>query len=97
MHHRRTEIGINITKPYRGSGYGTEAINWALDWGFRHAGLHRIGIGAFEYNEGACKLYEKMGFKPEGRRRDFFWHDGKWWDLMLFSMLEDEWRERIGK
>ena len=59
--------------------------------------MHRIGIAAAEYNKGAVKLYERLGFTQEGRLRECNWHDGGFWDVVLFSMLEDEWRERYGK
>lgn len=96
-HHRHSEIGVGIIAAYQGKGYGTEAIKWALKWGFRYAGLHRIEINAFEWNAGARKLYESIGFKPEGRRREYFWFDGRFWDDCIFGMLESEWRERYGK
>lgn len=56
--------------------------------------MHRIGIGAFAWNQDALRLYEKLGFVHEARKRDFFWHDGRYQDLVEMGMLEDEWRER---
>ena len=94
IHHRRSGIGINIVRPYQGRGFGSEAINWVLCWGFHYAQLHRIEIDALEYNQGAVRLYERLGFVPEGRRRDFLWYQGRYWDLVMFGMLEGEWRER---
>lgn len=96
-HHRHGDIGINVLKPYQGQGYGTEAMKWVLHWGFQYAGLHRIELGAFEYNPGAVKLYERIGFVPEGKRRDWMWFNGRYWDVHMFSMLEHEWRERFGE
>ena len=90
-HHRSTEIGIDILPSFQGRGYGREAIEWALDYAFRRAGLHRVRIRAFEWNKGALRLYEKIGFKLEGRERESLWHEGKWWDGMEFGMLEGEW------
>lgn len=46
-HHRNAHISIDIIRPYQRKGYGSEAINWVLDWGFRMAGLHRIEIECF--------------------------------------------------
>ncbi|KAF2172406.1 hypothetical protein M409DRAFT_17639 [Zasmidium cellare ATCC 36951] len=93
QHHRRCEIGINVLREYQGKGYGTEAIKWVLRWGFKRANMHRIGIGAFAWNQDALRLYEKLGFVHEARKRDFFWHDGRYQDLVEMGMLEDEWRE----
>ncbi|KAK4499994.1 hypothetical protein PRZ48_008180 [Zasmidium cellare] len=92
-HHRHCEIGINLLRSYQGQGFGTEAIKWSLQWAFKRANLHRVGIGAFAWNKGAIKLYEKLGFVHEGVKRDFVWHDGKYQDAVEMAMLEDEWRE----
>ena len=92
MHHRFSEIGIDIAKGHQGQGYGTEAIRWCLKWAFSVAGLHRVAVRAFEWNYGARKLYEKLGFKQEGVNREELYHNGRWWDGYLFSMLDREWK-----
>lgn len=51
-----------------------------------------MSIGAFAWNQGAIRLYEKLGFVHEGTRRDFFWHDGRYQDAVDLVTLEDEWR-----
>lgn len=94
--HRNSYISIDITAPYQRKGYGSEAIKWILDWGFRIAGLHRIGIECFSYNTGARELYErKLGFVFEGRKRELLWYNGGWHDLLSFSMLEREWKKQV--
>ncbi|KAF2799814.1 acyl-CoA N-acyltransferase [Melanomma pulvis-pyrius CBS 109.77] len=96
-HHRNTEIAIDVLPAYQGKGYGSEAITWALDYAFRRAGLHRVSVRAFEWNEGAVRLYERLGFKHEGRGRETLWHEGRWWDGIEMGMLDREWwamRER---
>ena len=91
-----TEIGIEIAKDYQGKGYGTEAINWALDWAFKFGGLHRVGIESFSFNTGASRLYKRLGFTEEGRVRQEFWFNGKYHDRVIFGMLRDEWRSLRG-
>ncbi|PSK44170.1 Polynucleotide 5'-hydroxyl-kinase grc3 [Elsinoe australis] len=92
-HHRHTEIGIDILPEYQGKGYGSEAIRWVLDWAFRRANMHKVVIRAFEWNDGAVRLYEKIGFKREGRLREQLWHDGRYWDEVVLGMLSREWEE----
>lgn len=92
-HNRACDLGITLTAPYQDKGYGTEAVGWALDWAFRHANLHSVNLGSVEYNTRAHKCYEKCGFRFEGRRRQCCWHDRRWYDLLFFSILEDEWEE----
>ncbi|MCJ1376477.1 hypothetical protein MMC20_007720 [Loxospora ochrophaea] len=93
-HHRNASIGLEILPQHQNCGYGTEAIRWTLDWGFKTAGLHRIEIGCFSYNQGAQRLYPRLGFTFEARRREALWFDGGWHDLVEFSMLEGEWPEK---
>ena len=95
--HRKAMLGIGIVEPYQNKGYGSEAINWITDIGFRHLGLHRIAIGAMSYNERAVNLYQRLGFVVEGRKRGAVWFDRQWYDMVDMSMLEDEWLERQDK
>ena len=91
-HHRYGEIGLGLLPSHQGKGYGSEAIRWALQWGFMSAGLHRVTVKAFEYNNGARRLYEKLGFTHEGTIRETWWHNGRWWADYEYGMLEAEWR-----
>ncbi|EKJ76901.1 hypothetical protein FPSE_02899 [Fusarium pseudograminearum CS3096] len=95
-HHRNSEIGITLVKEHQGKGYGREAINWILDWGFRHAGLHTVGISTASYNPRAVHLYESMGFVHEGSRRATIWQNRGWHDLINFGMTEAEWETLRG-
>ncbi|KAJ5773848.1 hypothetical protein N7457_008744 [Penicillium paradoxum] len=96
-HHRNAMIAISLVDGYQGKGYGGEAINWVLDWGFRQAGLHRIAISTFEFNHNALKLYRKLGFVEEGREREALYHYRAWHDVINLSMLEHEWEALRGE
>jgi RimJ/RimL family protein N-acetyltransferase len=87
---RRARIGIQIAVPHQNLGCGREALNWALDWCFRFADLHRVEIGTASYNERAVTLY-KMGFRLEGNMKEALFMDRKWHDLLSFGMLAREW------
>ncbi|KAE8382555.1 acyl-CoA N-acyltransferase [Aspergillus bertholletiae] len=96
-HHRKSAISVDIAKPHQNQGYGSEAIEWVLDWGFQKAGLHRIAVEAFSYNSSATRLYERLGFQFEGRQREAIWYYGGWHDLLTFGMLDREWKEQQQK
>jgi RimJ/RimL family protein N-acetyltransferase len=68
-YHRTTELGIDIISKYQGQGYGTETIHWVLEWAFKSAGLHRVELTVLGWNEGARRLYKRVGFVEEGRKR----------------------------
>jgi len=42
------------------------------------------------FNERALKLYEKLGFRHEGRGREHVLLDGRRWDIVSMGMLRDE-------
>ncbi|QCB94225.1 GNAT family N-acetyltransferase [Cellulomonas shaoxiangyii] len=79
---------------YRGRGYGTEAIELVLGFAFDGLGMHRVELEALSINARAVSLYENIGFRVEGRRRDGYRDGPGWCDAIVMSMLEDEFRAR---
>lgn len=94
--HRFTELGIDILPGYQSQGYGSESIKWALEWAFNVAGMHRVQVRSFEWNERARKLYQKLGFKHEGISREQLFYKGRFWDDYQYGMLDREWRGMDG-
>ncbi|KAK3073612.1 transcription factor that binds to CRE motif [Teratosphaeriaceae sp. CCFEE 6253] len=97
VHHRHATLGIFMMRVQQGKGYGSEAIKWALDWGFRMGNLHRIELEVFAWNTRAIALYERLGFVHESRRREHRWFDGAYRDEICMGMLDREWRDRQAK
>jgi RimJ/RimL family protein N-acetyltransferase len=85
-------IGIG-NSALRGRGYGKEAMNLLLNYGFNHMKLHRIQLNVLEFNLSAINLYEKSGFKKEGVFREFVLRDNKRYNLLLYGLLKNEWEE----
>ncbi|MCD5324643.1 MULTISPECIES: GNAT family N-acetyltransferase [Pontibacillus] len=77
-------------KEYWGNGYGKEALLLFLNFVFMELNLHRISLKVFSFNEKAKGMYERMGFKVEGQLREAFFRNGKWHDLFIMGMLQDE-------
>ncbi len=95
---RRAELGLAIYQPEDwGQGFGREATILALRYGFDELGLHRVWLGVSNLNERAIKLYEKLGFREEGRARDHLRRDGRWWDLLYMGLLHKEFSDGIGR
>ncbi len=92
---RTAKMAIGIGEPrFRGMGYGTEAIHLLLHYAFLELNLHRVGLDVIEYNETAIKLYRKMGFEVEGRRRQAVYRQGQRYDVIDMGILESEWTAR---
>ncbi|MEU7900080.1 GNAT family protein [Nonomuraea sp. NPDC049152] len=76
-----------------GRGYATEAMRLICRYGFDKMRLHRITLWVVEANTGARRVYEKVGFVEEGRAREAFRRDGKWYDTIIMGLLESDLRD----
>lgn len=91
---RTATLGIFIgNKEYWSKGYGTEAIQLVLDFGFNYLNLNNIDLALMEFNQRALKCYEKCGFKEIGRKRKCNFVNGKYYDSILMDILAEEFTE----
>ena len=89
---RSAEFGIFIgDKSFWNKGYGGEITRLMLRHGFETLNLNRIGLEVFETNPRAIHTYEKAGFVLEGRRRQAHFRNGRFCDILMMSVLRDEW------
>ena len=90
---RSAVLGIFIGEnEYRSHGYGSEAINLILEYGFKYLNLHSIRLDLLSINERAHKCYLKCGFKDTGRSRESEFLNGKYYDLLHMDILESEFK-----
>lgn len=66
------QFGISVDQRWRGKGVGTALIRVMLDWARAHPTLEKVTLGVYATNHAAIRLYERMGFRLEGRREKFF-------------------------
>jgi UDP-4-amino-4,6-dideoxy-N-acetyl-beta-L-altrosamine N-acetyltransferase len=89
--HRAAEMGIVIGhKQYWSKGYGSDAIRTLLRFAFDEMNLHRVQLTVYEDNARAIRAYEKCGFQHEGRLRDAVYRKGRYYDMLLMSVLSGE-------
>lgn len=87
----RGSIGYWISGEFEGRGLVTRAVRALLDVGFREVGLHRIEIKAGTENARSRAIPERLGFVLEGVEREAERGSHGFHDLVVYSMLEDEW------
>jgi RimJ/RimL family protein N-acetyltransferase len=86
------ELAIVITdKPSQGHGFGTDALNCLVDFGFGELRLERIYLHVFDYNLRAQRSYEKAGFRTDAVLRHSRFHHGQHHDVHLMSILRGDW------
>jgi RimJ/RimL family protein N-acetyltransferase len=89
--HSRAEFGISIQNPNNQSkGYGTDAARTILWVGFNILGLHSVYLDTMEDNDRAIHMYERVGFKRVGIRRESEFIDGAHKGLLIMDILRDE-------
>lgn len=87
----RAEVGFDLTPGYWGKGLMTEALSEVVRYGFMMMGLNRIEALIYVENERSLRLVERLGFQQEGKLRDYFYQEGKYYDHYLYALLRQEW------
>lgn len=62
-------IVVGVRASHQGRGIGTTLLNEAEKFA-RSRNMHRMELEVFEGNDTAVRLYEKLGYQVEGRRRE---------------------------
>ncbi len=95
QHDRSAEIGIFIgRKDLWNKGYGCEAMRLMAGHGFNDLNLNRIYLRVYETNLNGVRCYEKAGFKHEGRLREARFHEGRYINMLMMSILRSEWTKK---
>ena len=88
---RTCELGIFIgEEENRNKGYGAEALQLLLDFGFNYQNMPNIHLTVKSFNERAINCYKKIGFKEYGRRRESEFVNGNYYDRVYMDILDSE-------
>lgn len=94
--HRTCEFHIMVGEAYQGRGIGRFSAEELLRHAFCDLGMERVELSVLDGNDRARSLYESLGFVVEGTRRSAVFKGGSRFDLVLMSLLRDEWRGLAG-
>lgn len=89
-----TEVGYWLGEGATGRGLVTRAVSAMLDYAFGTIGLHRVALLAEVGNEKSHAVARRLGFTEEGLRRAGGVNRGQYVDLVVFSLLAEEWAAR---
>lgn len=92
---REAEIGYEFAPDVWGRGYATEAASAVAAYGFNELGVHRVSAWCIAENTGSARVLAKLGMQLEGRLREKEYFKGRWWDALLYAVLEQEWRDKV--
>ncbi|MDP5226260.1 MULTISPECIES: GNAT family N-acetyltransferase [Arthrobacter] len=89
---RSGEVGYILAPDAMGLGYATEAAEMMLRLAFEELGLHRVVARLDERNAASARLAERLGMRREARMVDEEWCKDEWCTMLIYALLEDEWR-----
>lgn len=78
------DIGLMVAKSARRQGVGWALLEAAVAWA-RSAGVRKLELHVFPWNEPAIRLYEKFGFEREGYRKAHYSRAGEDVDAILMA------------
>ena len=90
----KAELYIFVNPFQQSKGIGTIATKLLCRYGFDNLGLKKIYLITDVSNVSAQKVYEKAGFKLEGKlRKEYLTKDGMLEDILYFGLLKEEWNK----
>ncbi len=90
----QAELGYELDPREWNNGYATEAATAMLQFAFEQWRVHRVSARVNGNNHSSLRLLEKLGLRQEGRLREEEFFKGRFWDTLVYGMLEEEWRWR---
>lgn len=83
-------LGIIVSEKYRDLGIGKYLIDMAIREAKKLNNKEKIILSCFSNNERALHLYERMGFRVVGVRKQQFYMDGGYYDEVMMELFIDE-------
>lgn len=80
-------FGFIIVDPsLRGNGYGRILLNMAINFARKDLHAKEINLGVFGINKNAYLCYKSVGFKEREVKKNAFYYNGEYWDLIEMSL-----------
>ena len=80
------DVGLMVAAAARRQGVGTALLRAAVDWA-REAGVRKLELHVFPWNEAAIALYDAFGFEREGYRKQHYRRGGEFVDAVLMAYV----------
>ncbi len=87
------EVGYVVHPDHAGQGFATEAAAALVDLAF-YGGLpvHRVTARLDERHAASAAVCRRLGMRQEAAFVEGEWFKGEWTTLLIFAVLEPEWR-----
>jgi RimJ/RimL family protein N-acetyltransferase len=87
---RSCTMGIAIHNEENwGRGFGTQAIELMIEFGWKSLNLRRIDLSVHEFNERAKNVYEKLDFVEYGKAHGKYYIDGEYVNTFYLELFRN--------
>ena len=83
------DLGLMVAESHRRQGIGSALLEQAVSWA-RGAGVRKLELHVFPWNEPALSLYESFGFEREGYRKRHYVRGADEVDAILMAYFVDD-------
>lgn len=85
-------LGYSLDEASQGRGLMREALELAIAHVFGELNFHRVMANYIPRNRRSARLLRRLGFRVEGRAKDYLQIAGRWEDHVLTSKVSRAWR-----
>ena len=93
---RDAVIALFVEESRRRQGIGIRSTALVLDFAFRQIGLNRVTSYYRADNTRSQQMTSRAGFETEGRMRDAWFAEGRYFDMVTVGLLRRDWELRRG-
>ncbi len=81
------EIGYVLHKGTWGQGIGTQCVKLINDFARNILQLHKLYAHVVDVNIGSARILEKNGYNLEGRLKDHYFIDDRYYDSLMYGKI----------
>ncbi|MDT0555180.1 GNAT family N-acetyltransferase [Patiriisocius hiemis] len=87
---RRVGVGIIIaSEENKQKGYAAESLSLVIDYVFNQLLVHQVHATITDSNIASIGLFEKLGFKKYGVKKDWLATKGEYKDVFLYQLISE--------
>ncbi|OJF92134.1 GNAT family N-acetyltransferase [Alkalibacterium sp. 20] len=95
LRHRTAVLAIMLDPDNQGNGHAQKVVHKIVDYGFYQLNLNKITLDVVDYNKKAVHIYEKVGFKVEGRKEQQYFIKGHYHTSLSMGLLRDNYESDL--
>lgn len=89
--HNKVGVGIVIFKLQdKGKGFAAQSLQLVCKYAFNHLNMHQVYANISEDNKRSLQMFEKLGFKRTGIKKDWILSAGTYKNEFLYQLLADD-------